>query len=365
MNTHGDTLQAMDTPAASDRGSAARDGGTRRVIPIMPAARANASTRPDTDHTQRKRSLWQIGFFVLFIVAPVFDLLRFDLHAGHAWLLGMEWRLGLDAFFAGQIGALEMGANLILRLFLPLVGGAALFLFAAWKWGRLYCGWLCPHFSVVETINRVMTRASGKPSVWDREKLPPWRPDGRPWRPDPRWWAVVLPAAVGFAFVWAVVLLTYLLPPAEVYGNLFNGTLTRNQTIFITAATLVLSAEFLFARHLFCRFACAVGLFQSLAWMGNRDAMVVGFARARASACGTCLPDRGSACEAACPMRLAPRNIKRHMFTCTQCGQCIDACDQTQRDNPDGPLLKWVSDEAARQNEAGFRSGALKRRRQE
>jgi hypothetical protein len=74
-----------------------------------------------------------------------------------------------------------------------------------------------------------------------------------------------------------VVLLTYLLPPFQVYGHLLAGTPTRNEFIFITAGTLVLSAEFLFARHLFCRYACAVGLFQSLAWMGNRAAMVVGF----------------------------------------------------------------------------------------
>lgn len=71
MNTHGDTLHAMGSPAAPVRGSAARGAGTRRVIPIVSAASADASTRPDTGHTQRKRSLWQMGFFVLFILAPV------------------------------------------------------------------------------------------------------------------------------------------------------------------------------------------------------------------------------------------------------------------------------------------------------
>ena len=209
---------------------------------------------------------------------------------------------------------------------------------------------------MVETINRLMARASGKPTVWEQHRLPAWKPDGTRAKVDARWWGIVVPAAVAFAFLWAVVLLTYLLPPAEVYGNLFRGELTRNQFTFITAATVVLSLEFLFARHLFCRFVCAVGLFQSLAWMGNKDAMVVGFKRDRATDCSTCLPDRQSACDAVCPMRLRPRNIKRHMFTCTQCRQCIDACAQTQAGNPDGPLLTWVADEAARQNEAGFRA---------
>lgn len=322
----------------------------QRVIPIAVAGSAAPRSR------QGKRLAFQVGFFVLFVLAPVFDLFRYDLNADHAWLLGMEWRLGLDDFLAGKATALEAAGNIMLRLFVPLLAGAGLFIWAAWKWGRLYCGWLCPHFSVVETINKLMARASGKPSVWEKFALPRWNTDGSPRRVDVRWWAVVVPAAVAFAFLWAVVLLTYLLPPAEVYGNLFSGNLTRNQFIFITAATVVLSLEFLFARHLFCRFVCAVGLFQSLAWMSNKDAMVVGFKRDRASDCASCLPERQSACDAVCPMRLKPRNIKRHMFTCTQCAQCVDACGETQRDNPDGPLLAWVSGEAARQNEAGFRA---------
>lgn len=323
----------------------------RRVIPIQPVAAAGGKP------LQRRRLAFQAGFFLLFILAPVFNLLRYDLDAGHAWLLGMEWHLGLDDFLAGRIGALEAGANVLLRLFLPLFAGAALFLWSAWRWGRLYCGWLCPHFSVVEAINKLMLRASGKPSVWEKNPLPPWEPDGRSRQVDWRWWLLVVPAAVGFALCWAVVFLTYLLPPAEVYGNLLHGELTRNQAIFIGAATTVLSLEFLFARHLFCRYACAVGLFQSLVWMGNRDAMVVGFQRTRGADCNNCLPERQSACDMVCPMRLNPRNIKRHMFTCTQCGQCLSACADSQAGNPQGPLLRWVQADAARQNEAGFRPG--------
>ncbi|MBS1146953.1 MAG: iron-sulfur cluster-binding protein [Proteobacteria bacterium] len=41
-------------------------------------------------------------------------------------------------------------------------------------------------------------------------------------------------------------------------------------------------------------------------------------------------------------MRLHPRTLKRSMFTCTQCGQCIQACEQVQQSNPHGTLLQWV-----------------------
>jgi polyferredoxin len=304
---------------------------------------------------QRQRLWWQIGFFVLFVMAPVFNLLRYDLEAGHAVILGLDWRLGLDEFFAGRIDATQAGINILLRLFLPLVGGAALFIAVAWRWGRLYCGWLCPHFSVVETINRLMRHASGKPSVWEKKPLPARNPDGSRFRVDARWWLATVPLAVTFAFVWAVVLLTYLLPPAEVYGSLWNLAPTRNQALFIGAGTAVLSLEFLFARHLFCRFGCAVGLFQSLAWMANRSALVVGFQRGRAADCGSCYKADAmgaAACEVVCPMRLKPRSTKNAMFTCTQCAQCIAACATVQQARPQGTLLTWIEHEAARQNEA-------------
>jgi polyferredoxin len=314
-----------------------------RIIPIIPA------TPPDGGR-QRLRRWAQAGFFVLFILAPVFNLLRFDLVAGHAWFLGFEWHAGLEDFSAGHIGALEAVQRVIGRVLLPILAAGALLIGVSWRWGRLYCGWLCPHFSVVETINTFMRRAIGKPSVWEPRTLPPREPDGTPVHYDRLWWLVTAPLAVGFAFVWAVVLLTYLLPPFQVYSHLLAGAPSRNEFIFITAGTVVLSAEFLFARHLFCRYACAVGMFQSLAWMGNKKAMVVGFERDRAADCATCY----SACDHVCPMRLKPRNIKRTMFTCTQCSQCISACATTQRDNPDGPLLQWVSGEAAHHNEAAF-----------
>jgi polyferredoxin len=303
---------------------------------------------------QRLRLWAQIGFFVLFVLAPVFDLFRYDLTRGHAYLLGFEWRLGLDDYFAGRLSGSEAGINILLRLFVPILGGAALFLAVAWRWGRLYCGWLCPHFSVVETINALMRRATGKQSLWDKKPLPGTNPDGSSFRVDARWWLVTVPLTIAFALLWAIVLLTYILPPAEVYGNLFARAPTPNQASFIAAATVVLTLEFMFARHLFCRFGCAVGLFQSLAWMANRDAMVVGFQRPRAADCATCYAASGpghAVCEGVCPMRLRPRVPKHQMFTCTQCAQCVAACSTVQNGQPGGTLLAWVEQEEARTNE--------------
>ncbi len=288
--------------------------------------------------TAKKRLFWRTLFFLLFVLAPPLDLLRFDLERNHLVLLGRPWTLGIDAYRAGTLSDLELVWSVFLHIFLPLGLVVGIGLYVSWKWGRLYCGWLCPHFSVVELINGLMRRASGRLSVWDRQRLPEQQQDGTRCVPDRRYWPLTLLAILFFAFLWAVVLLTYLLPPAEVYSNLIHGTLTRNQSLFLTVATLVLALEFAFARHLFCRFGCAIGLFQSLVWMANRKAMVVAFDRRRARACVDC----DASCEHACPMRLKPRSSKLRMFTCTQCMQCIQACERVQARRGELPLLKLL-----------------------
>ncbi|HEY3326332.1 MAG TPA: 4Fe-4S binding protein [Novimethylophilus sp.] len=292
---------------------------------------------------QLRRRLFQGGFFILFVLAPVFDLFRLDLNLHHFIIFGMDWTLGLDALLAHQITPLQAGFNIFVRGFLPLAAVIALVIVVSLKYGRLYCGWLCPHFSVVETLNQLMRRAIGKHSVWDRETLPEQDKGARPVQRNRAWLLVLLPLTLAFSFVWATALLTYLLPPSEIYANLWHGTPTRNQALFIGIGTSVFFLEFTLARHLFCRFGCAVGLFQSLAWMANHRAMVVAFDRANASACQDCT----NACDNACPMRLKPRTIKRHMFSCTQCASCITACRDSQADSPHGSLLEWTAGTAA------------------
>ncbi|WP_460843661.1 4Fe-4S binding protein [Noviherbaspirillum agri] len=317
--------------------------------PVVPPATGQKSAGWLGWPVQRWRQLTQAGFFLLFIFAPVFDIFRLDLNVKHLIFFGLDWTLGLDDFVAGRATAAEASLNIVLRGFLPLVAIGGTLIYVSWKWGRLYCGWLCPHFSIVETINQTLRRAIGKQSLWDKKRLPMRNPDGSETKYDAIWWFGVIPLVIFCSVLWAVVLLTYLLPPAEIYGNIWNGTLTRNQTVFLTAATIAFFIEFMFARHLFCRYACAVGFFQSLAWMANDKAMVVGFKRENAKDCSTCY----SACDHVCPMRLNPRNVKRMMFACVQCGQCVDACDHTQENNPNGSLLNWVHDIRA-ESEAAF-----------
>jgi ferredoxin-type protein NapH len=288
---------------------------------------------------QRWRRALQLGFFALFLLAPALNLLRFDLTEAQLWVLGWRWSLGIDAFVRGETTSTQAALSIVLRGILPAVLFVAAFMTVAYRYGRLYCGWLCPHFSLVETLNGVLQRASGKLSVWDRHRS---LRAGQ--TPDVRWWPAFFAACAIFGFLWAITLLTYLLPPREIWGHLVSGTLTPNQARFIGIGSVVFTLEFMAARHLFCRFGCAVGLFQSLAWMANPKGLVVAFDRTRARDCRSCSTidsPQGSACDTACPMRLNPRNIKRMMFACVQCGQCLTECERTHDAQGRQPNLEW------------------------
>ncbi len=300
-----------------------------------PAALTQAHAR-----LQRRRRAAQAAFFALFLVAPAFDLLRFDLHEAQLWFLGQRWTLGIDAFMRGEATATQAALGILLRGIVPGVLFVAGFLAIARRYGRIYCGWLCPHFSLVESLNGLLHRASGRFSLWDAQ---PTAVRGRV--PARRWWPLFLLSCAVFGVLWAITLLSYLLPPREIWGGLLQGTLAPHPARFLVIASLVFTAEFLFARHLFCRFGCAVGLFQSLAWMSNPKALVMAFDRRRAADCRGCTtPDSpgGDACETACPMRLQPRRIKRLMFSCVQCGRCVSQCAVSHQDRTSGPNLAWT-----------------------
>jgi len=278
---------------------------------------------------QTSRTITRILFFLLFLFAPLLDIFRFDLTLGHFIFFGYEWTLGLDAILYGDGSTSKATEIIFIKVFLPAISFISIAIFLIWKYGRIYCGWLCPHFSVVEMINQVMLKQLNRVTLWEK-------PHKQNKKIIPR--VLVATLSIAMAFIWAVGLLSYLMPPVPLLKDLVNLEIGFGSSIFLIAATCVFSFDFIFARHIFCKYGCALGLFQSLIWMANKQAMAVKFDRERAKACRSC----DKACDKACPMRLPTRNMKRAKFTCTQCAQCISACEKVQKGNPQGSLLKWV-----------------------
>jgi len=288
---------------------------------------------------QQTRTLTKLGFFILFIFAPLLNIFRFDFELGHFIIFGQAWTISIDSILHGGGDSIDAAIKIFSRVLIPAIAFIAISFVLIWKYGRIYCGWLCPHFSVVELINDLMLKQLNRVTLWEKASkvnkglLPK---------------LIVISAALAMAFIWSVGLLSYLLDPKNLLVDLVHFNLGFGSSIFITAATIVFTADFIFARHIFCKFGCALGLFQSLIWMANKKAMIVKFDRNRAKACRECsLQSTNKPCDQACPMRLPTRNMKRAKFTCTQCVQCISACSNVQKDNPEGSLLSWVNGEKA------------------
>jgi polyferredoxin len=279
---------------------------------------------------QQSRTLTRTALFLLFLFAPLLGIFRFDLELRHFIIFGQEWSPGLESVLYDGAGSTEAAGIMSIKAFIPLVAFIGIAFLLIWRFGRIYCGWLCPHFSVVEMINQLMLKQLNRITLWES-----------PSKPNrnivPR--LIVAVVAVGMAFTWSVSLLSYLLAPVPLLKDLVNFNLGLGSTFFICAATVTFSFDFIFVRYLFCKYVCALGFFQSLIWMANQEAMAGKFDRKRAKACRDCDKE----CDKACPMRLPTRNMKRAKFACTQCAQCISACEQVQKDNPEGTLLKWVS----------------------
>ncbi len=275
------------------------------------------------------RRLTQTSFFLLFLFAPLLDIFRLDLTRGHFIIFSYPWTLGLETFQLQQASPISAASTLLLRVFLPILITLAIIITIIWKWGRLYCGWLCPHFSVVESINQLMYQWLNRVTIWEKpyKKIVGFIP-----------WLVVALFAISMAFVWSFSLLSYLLPPKELIHDLINLQMGSGSIRFLIAGTLIFSTDFLFARHLFCRYGCAIGIFQSVIWMGNNLAMRVTFDKTLSSQCKDC----DNECDFSCPMRLRPRGSKRHKFNCTQCGVCLSTCDKiTQKQNATSSVISW------------------------
>ncbi|MBF0132965.1 MAG: 4Fe-4S binding protein [Magnetococcales bacterium] len=314
------------------------------IIPIQHLDSPKPLSAARHARLQRQRFIIRSAFFALFILAPIFDLFRLDLTLGHFFILGQAVTLDIDPQSIRTDGMWLATGQLLIRVLIPIISIVGIAIYVSWRWGRIYCGWLCPHFSMVELINGLWRRTHGKPTLWERHPLPTTETCGTQIQVHPKNGLVLAATILFFSWVWAVVLLTYLLPPTQIYSHLFSGNLTFNQSLFIAIATTAFIIDFTVARHLFCRFGCAVGMAQSLAWFANRKALVVGFERHRVGECSSC----SQACDNACPMRIKPRGGKGRIATCTQCGACVAACARVKVHDPQGPLLYWVSGNSAK-----------------
>ncbi len=193
--------------------------------------------------------------------------------------------------------------------------GAGLVLAIAFIMGTIFCSWICPFGLLSELINRFAFRFRPKKII----KLKIVKN------------AFAVKAVIFFVgFFMAVIIfgssiLNQISLPFQ-YSNIFQY-LFMQKYLFgaVWLLMVILVAEFIFCKRVWCRWICPQSVLVALAGQCNPFGLKILFAKKN------CISSKASPpCKKACSLDLDPRNLNfQSRLQCTNCGDCIDACRKT------------------------------------
>ncbi len=272
------------------------------------------------------RRTTQIGFFLFFLLMPVFNILRYDAYTKDFFLFGTKWNLGIDSVVLNSdalSASTEVAGTFFVKVILPWLGALAFFPALGFFFGRTFCGWFCPEGFLFEIADWFSKKILGRKDLFGRT-LPEDRPSTK--------------RRVGFA---VLALLFYTVVPPFL-GLMLSGYFVSPSTLLQQAMTFEFStgvraamvglwvyviATSVLLRHIFCKYICAPGLMQVLFGWISPVALKVRFKREEISRCTDC-----KMCEKVCFMDVKPRASKPNI-NCVNCGECIVACKEQLGDS--------------------------------
>lgn len=235
----------------------------------------------------RLRKQVHAGCFLIFLLLPFFNVVRFDIPRARFYFAGYELWIN------------EFGIIFFALMFLMFVIIASSVLY-----GRVYCGYLCPQmiFSEASTwVESWLTRKINK--HYGRRKL----------LPKVAFYAIIAAASVLLAFIF----ISYFVEPRDLLARL--GTLDAHTAGGIAGATVTLIAflDFTLVRQKFCTSICPYGYLQGM--LGDKNTLLVHYRDEKKECiqCKKCV----RVCEMGIDIRDSPLQIE-----CVHCGECIDAC---------------------------------------
>ena len=218
--------------------------------------------------------------------------------------------------------------NLILLAFGFSVG-ITLFALTA-LYGRLWCGYGCPHLIYLEFLFRPIERwLEGRPATMRKRDRGPWTMD-RALRKGAKW-AVFAAISVFLS----ATFVSYFVGWSQLWSWLLTAPSAHRGAIGFTAVVAALVFfDFAYFRDQMCTIACPWGRLQTVLY--DRDTIIVGYDEARGEPRwkgrkpkagenhGDCV-DCGR-CVTTCPTGV---DIRRGLqMECVGCAQCIEACDE-------------------------------------
>ncbi len=253
-------------------------------------------------------------FWALVFLGPIFNVFRVDM-------------LNQRLVFLGQAHRFEFGT--LMWLPIGFYGAVILIGVISFIWGRLFCGWTCPHNTLTEwthTLRAMVGR--GERPAWMKRLI-------RRQRHLAEIFGLLSPPlAIILTFVLGLLLSGYVIPPNWILAQYQSGH--PHPALVCGHGLLILIGLFLlYAGHDFCRTCCPYGMGQSISAYHENSPwrpMEIQFGADKDSDCKTC-----QACRMVCPVNIDPRDatILGTVYVgqfdgCFNCGECIDACKRVR-----------------------------------
>jgi len=223
-----------------------------------------------------------------------------------------------------------LGAGDVPLLFFLLIGVGLTLVISTALWGRLWCGWACPHTVYLEAVFRRIERViEGTGAARMALDLGPWT-STKIAKKLLKWtlWALA-------SFVIAHIFLSYFVSIPAVVTMVMDAPTEHWGTFLVAAfATGVMYFNFAWFREQTCLIICPYGRLQSA--MHDGDSITVGYDARRGEPrgkpktttpegipVGDCIDCRR--CVQVCPTGIDIRNGLQ--MECIACAACADACD--------------------------------------
>ena len=219
--------------------------------------------------------------------------------------------------------------------------GFSLFFITA-LFGRLWCGWACPHTVFLEHVYRRIERWIEGDSA-KRKQL-----DQQPWTADKIKKRGLKHAIFAFVSLFiAHMFIAYFISIPQLYHWMQNSPTEHwGAFVFVFIASAIIYFNFAWFREQLCLVICPYGRLQSA--LIDDDSIIIGYdekrgeprGKARQTGIGDCIDC--TRCVQVCPTGIDIRQGLQ--IECVGCANCIDACDtiMTKLNRPTG-LIRYDS----------------------
>lgn len=256
-----------------------------------PAGISPRATIPGTRYHRVRKTVQTLCVFI-FILLPLFDIMRVDITRQRFYFFGAElWISEFSILF------------LTMMFFWIMVAAMAMI------YGRFWCGYLCPQMIFSEA-----SQASERYITLHVKRLLPTASETkRQLIAKAVFYILGLPPSIFFAFVFV----SFFIPPVDLFHRLMSFDIRTAGGIVGASVTAVTFFDFAFLRQRFCISICPYGYLQNM--LADKHTLLVHFHDPNHQ-CINC-----AKCVRACPMGIDIRQSS-HQLECTHCAECVDAC---------------------------------------